>query len=274
MLGAVLLVVVSRAGSDPPPAARCLMAAKPAARWALPPRFREVSGLALTPDGKLLLHNDEEGLVAVFDPATGLVSAVYQLGAKLAKGDFEGIAIGDGRIFLTTSDGNFLNAPLPVPGTPSGVLPASMTETGLGEHCEIEGLAFERRTHLLLFACKSPREKKLAGEVTIYRWSVADGRLADPKRLEIPLASLPGRLARSFRPSSLDLDPRTGDYVVISSADHGFLVLDPGGKLTAAGDLPRHHRQPEGLAIAPDGRLFISDEGGRSRGTITAYGCR
>lgn len=70
------------------------------------------------------------------------------------------------------------------------------------------------------------------------------------------------------------VDPRTGDRVVISSADHGFMVIDGTGRLTAAGRLPGHHRQAEGLAIMPDGRIFISDEGGRGPGTVTAYACR
>lgn len=271
MLAGIALGVPGPGGD--PPAARCLAAGRPSTRWALPARFREVSGLAASPEGSLFLHDDEFGVVGVFDPGSGKVTAVYQLGAVLARGDFEGIAIGGGRVFLTTSDGVLYDAPLPKPGTPSGVLPVSRNDTEIGSHCEIEGLAYDPRQNLLLFACKTPRKRKLEGQVTIYRWSVPQGRLAEPKRIEIPLARLDPRFREGFRSSSIEVDPRTGDLVLISSADHGYLVLDATGQVAASGPLPGHHRQPEGLAILPDGRIFISDEGGRGPGTITAYAC-
>lgn len=259
--------------ADEPPAARCLAAGRASARWALPTRFREVSGLAASPDGTLFLHDDEQGVIGVFDPAAGKVTAAYQLGPLLARGDFEGIAVGGGRVFVTTSDGILYDTPLPKPGLASGTQPVSRNDTGIGSHCEIEGLAFDPRANLLLFACKTPRKRKLEGQLTIYRWSVAAGRLAEPKRIEIPLAQLGARFNESFRSSSIEVDPRTGDLVLISSADHGYVVLDPAGRVTASGPLPGRHRQPEGLAILPDGRMFISDEGGRGPGTITLYAC-
>ena len=39
-----------------------------------------------------------------------------------------------------------------------------------------------------------------------------------------------------------------------------------GGRLN-----PKRHRQPEGLAVAPDLTLLISDEAAGARATITGY---
>lgn len=273
MAGLTLLLMVSPTPVEPPAVVRCLAAGRPSARWAMPARFREISGLAASPDGRLFLHDDEQGVIGAFDPAGGKIVAAYQLGAELIRGDFEGIAVGDGRVFLTTSDGVLYDSPLPAPGSASRTLAVSRIDTGVGEHCEVEGLGFDPRSRLLLFACKAPRKRKLEGQVTIYRWSVALGRLADPKRLEAPLRDLDKRFAGGFRSSSIEVDPETGHYVLISSADHGYVVLDTVGKVVASGPLAGRHRQPEGLTIVPDGRMFVSDEGGRGPGTITAYSC-
>src|SRR5205814_2130850 len=39
------------------------LAAKPRTRWVLPPDLREISGLALTDDGRLLTHDDERARI-------------------------------------------------------------------------------------------------------------------------------------------------------------------------------------------------------------------
>lgn len=67
---------------------------------ALPPEFDEVSGLAVSPDGKFFLHGDEVGVVGAFDPESGKVSAVCQLGPSSMEvgpqtGDYVRIASAD-----------------------------------------------------------------------------------------------------------------------------------------------------------------------------------
>jgi len=47
------------------------------------------------------------------------------------------------------------------------------------------------------------------------------------------------------------------------------------GKVLAGGRLePKRHRQPEGLAVAPDLTLLISDEAAGAKATITGYASR
>ena len=45
------------------------------------------------------------------------------------------------------------------------------------------------------------------------------------------------------------------------------------GRVIGRGPLGKHHRQAEGVAIAKDGTIYVSDEGGQSAGSVTVYAC-
>ncbi|MGE0442791.1 MAG: SdiA-regulated domain-containing protein [Gemmatimonadales bacterium] len=253
--------------------ADCLASAKPEARWNLPVAYREVSGLALAPDGRLFYHNDEHGLIGALDSKTGKILGSYQVGTPAVRGDFEGIAIRGQRILLVTSGGVLYDAPLPPATTDRGVLAATRRVTGLGTRCEIEGLAVEPASQDLLFACKTPRVAALAKQVTVFRLPGRDS--AVPTAVALSREALAkGRPGRGFHPSAIEVDPRTGHWVILASADQAVAVVTAAGEVLATAELRGRHGQPEGLAMAPDGRIFVSDEGGRSRGTVTVYDCR
>src|SRR5690606_8221903 len=75
----------------------------PTARHTLPPALVEVSGLALSPDGRLFAHGDEQAEVLQIDVRTGARVKGFTLGSPALTGDFEGIAIVGERFFLVTS---------------------------------------------------------------------------------------------------------------------------------------------------------------------------
>jgi hypothetical protein len=52
----------------------------------------------------------------------------------------------------------------------------------------------------------------------------------------------------------------------------GPAEVDTAGRVLGGGRLdPKRHRQPEGIAIAPDLTLLVSDEGAGKDATLTAY---
>jgi hypothetical protein len=54
-----------------------------------------------------------------------------------------------------------------------------------------------------------------------------------------------------------------------------YAEIDSTGKVLGGGKLSaRRHRQPEGIAIAPDLTLLISDEAAGRTATITGYAYR
>ncbi len=271
---AVLLMTGAQVPAAPDAVVSCLASGRAAIRWELPTAFREVSGLALHDDGRMFLHHDERAVVAVLDTATGRLTSSYQVGAAPILGDFEGIAIAGPSLFLVTSDGVLHQVAIPRPGQPSGALPVTVTPTGVGRFCEVEGLAYDARDRVLLLACKTPRAKELGRDVAVYRWSIERRALATPDRVVIPRSALArSRKAADFHPSSIEVNPRTGGWVLISSADRAVAAIDRDGRVVMTAPLGGRHPQPEGLAIDRRGRAFVSDEGAKGSGSISVYAC-
>jgi hypothetical protein len=59
---------------------------------------------------------------------------------------------------------------------------------------------------------------------------------------------------------------------MVASSERAYAEVSAAGEVLAGGLLDRRrHRQPEGLAIADDLTLFISDEAAGHQAAITAY---
>lgn len=80
-------------------------------RISLPERLREISGLAMTADGRALAHDDEVGIIYEIDHRQGRVVKEFRLGNDTVRADFEGIAVAGDRIYLVTSDGTIYESP-------------------------------------------------------------------------------------------------------------------------------------------------------------------
>ena len=248
-----------------------LFSAEPEVHWRLPRRLTEVSGLALTPDGRMMGHDDEAGFVYEIDLASGEVVKHFSVGEPAVRGDFEGLAIdGDGAFYLTTSKGRLYRFR---EGAPGSHVPFETFDTGLGEIGEIEGLAFHYEDDKVILACKTNYTPALRGAVAFFAWSPGTGQERAQPWLTIPVAQLADAVgAQSFHPSSIEIDARSGRLVVLAGREHAMVELDPQGILLAARGLGEHHRQAEGASILPDGSLVIADEGGEAHARITRYG--
>jgi uncharacterized protein YjiK len=237
------------------------------AHFSLPGRLQEISGLAFSPEGHLFAHGDENGVVYRIDPATGEVDRGFSLGQRPVKGDFEGIVVAGKRFFLVTSRGLLYEFRETVAGAST---PYRVTNTGLGDHCEIEGLAYDSRTESLLFACKTLAPP--ARQIRIHRLPLDPDR-PTPAPLVVPFTELaPFRLAGGIHPSGLEVDPETGALIVVAARERALVFLDRRGHVLAAVPLSSdHHRQPEGVAVGPHGSLYISDEGAGHHAKLTVY---
>ena len=241
------------------------------ARWLLPASLREVSGIALSPDGRLFTHGDEGGVVAVIDYRSGVLIKQFAVGKKTVHADFEGIAFARERLFMIVSSGELYEFR---EGGPGKRVPHRVHRTGLEQECEFEGVAYEPATESLLLACKNVLNKSLQDSLVIFRWSLADSVTAVPRitRFAIPLASVTTPIqAKTIRPSDISVDPRSGNYVLIAAQEKALLEITPAGEVVFVQHLPGEHEQSEGLAITSDGLMIISDEAVRSAATITLY---
>lgn len=291
-------------GSTESPAGRYDLGGGPAWQTALPAELMEISGIAFTPDGRLFAHGDEDGTLWELDGRSGTIRKRFSIaaagsevaaekeeeegrdgdGKKGRKGkkpeparsgvvvaDFEDLAIVGDTFFLVTSSGRLYQF---AEGSDGSRVPHTVVRTGLEERCEVEGLAYDRPGNALMLLCKQELPKKSApARVAVYAWSLDDARLTPEPRLQVGydvLADLTG--SARFNGSAMTLVPETGALMVVAGPQKAFAEITTAGKVVAAGSLdPSAHRQPEGLAFAPDGTLLIADEGAGEQPTLTAY---
>ncbi|MEO5798720.1 MAG: SdiA-regulated domain-containing protein [Gemmatimonadales bacterium] len=245
---------------------------KPIALWIMPEQLKELSGLALTSDGRLLAHGDEHGEVFELDFRRGLVVKKFSVGTPRVMGDFESITtIGD-TVALLTSDGKLFRF---LEGANKSAVPFTMTNTGLGSECEFEAMTYDAAHRTLLLACKTVHDKSLRDAVVIFRVpvdSIGDAAPQIANALRIPMADVTASTDwKTFRPSDIAIDPVSGNYVILGSIEKGMLEVTPAGAVVSVRDLPKGHEQAEGLAITRDHILIIGDEAKQDAARLTLY---
>jgi uncharacterized protein YjiK len=240
----------------------------PLAMWLMPPQLNEISGLALTARGTVLTHDDNVGRVYEIDPKSGILLKSFSLLGN-PKGDFEAITIVGTDIYLMTSDGKLFKFR---EGTDGAQVPYSTYDTGLGEQCEFEGLTFEPDSSRLLMVCKRFLDKEAPHALLIFRLPLPLGNRASVSEMRIPIQEVAGSNHwKNFHASDINIDPATGNYVIIASREKGLVVVTPDGDVVRSEEIPGEHRQPEGVAITRDGILLISDEANVKPAVITLY---
>lgn len=262
--GLVLVIVACGAPGQDAGAARetrsaSLFATEPSGTASLPKKLKEISGLALTPDGRLLAHDDERAVIREVNPRTGEVVKSFALGEPVEKGDFEGIAVApDGEVFLISSLGRLYRFREAADGATAAFV---AVDTGLGPICEVEGLAWRREPASLIVACKAMLTRSMRGTVALYAWSPATGALGDGPWRSWPAPDL-ARAAGvdTFHPSSLDFDPASGRMLLLAGREGAMVEMSPEGTVVAGRRLGAGHAQAEGVAVLPDGELVIADE--------------
>lgn len=241
-----------------------------ASGWKLPRQLSEISGLAVTGDGRVLAHGDENGIIYELDPSAGKIVKAFALGDVTVRADFEGIALAGGKVYLVTGDGVIYEAP--EGGDGERVL-FNTYGTGVGRQCEVEGLAYEKSTGDLLLACKAARIPELADYLAVFRWNIETRALSPTPALLVPLDQIHALSGvRSLHPSGIEVLAGSGNYLLVAAQEQLILELTSGGDVVAVRELtPDLHVQPEGVTMLPGGILLIADEGGRGPGRLTLY---
>jgi uncharacterized protein YjiK len=251
----------------------------PIARWEMPEVLKEISGLVLTRDGRLLTHNDSRGKVFEVDYRRGVLVKEFTLGPPDPHGDFEAITIVGDTVFLLASDGILYEF---AEGAKGKSVPYTVQDTGLGDRCEFEGLAYDSTVKSLLLACKKVHDKTLKDSLVIFRWPIAPTKDTakaktkqqdvKPSYLAVPMARIIGSNGwTDLHPSDITIDPFNGDYVLVASREKALFEITPAGAVVFARPLPTGHEQAEGVAITRDSILIISDEAKGGPAVITLY---
>ena len=246
------------------------LAQDPAQQFFLPQGLSEVSGLAVASADTVYAHDDEYGIVYEIDLRHEKVVKAFALGKPTVKGDFEDIAVRAGYVYLLTSDGRIFEAPK---GEHRKRVHYNVYDTGVADRCETEGLANGPTDDEFLILCKKPHQAALKERLVIYAWNLRDHLHTVTAWLDVPLDGLVEELDQAnFHPSAFIWRREQGTLLIVSAKNHMAIEIDQQGHLIARTKLRKElHPQPEGLALMPDGRLIVSDEGQRGRGKISVY---
>jgi uncharacterized protein YjiK len=240
--------------------------------------LREASGLTFTSEGRLLCHNDEQGIIFEIDYRTGNVRQRFYLGKhSLYHDDLEGIASKQDTVFMVNSSGKILRF---LPGKNEEKISFETFQTPLSARNNVEGLAYDPVTDCLLLACKDAAgmdfSNPLPADVkAVYAFSLKTYKLLPEPRFLISTSKIIARTGqKDFSPSSIERDPSTGNFFILAAKGKAIVEMDPNGVLLGASSLPKSlHQKPEGVAIAPDRTVVICNEGGgKSKpGRIVVY---
>jgi len=243
--------------------------AVPLARWILPEDLREVSGVALLPDGRLLAHNDERSRVYVIDPRVGKVIKTFGVGGAAGiVADFEAITTSGSDIYMLVSDGTIYRFR---EGADGASVPFTRIDTRLGKECEFEGIAVDDSASFIL-PCKTIGDKSLRNQIMIYRWRAVAGGEPIISTITIPLADAVGSNDwKKLSLSDIAIDPATGNYVMITGPERAMIEVTRNGDVVQSRPLPGKPQQPEGIAISRQGMMILSDEAVTREADITLY---
>ena len=236
----------------------------------LPKSLKEVSGMALTNDGRLLCHNDENGTVFEIDPIKNIEVKRFYVGKPLVLGDFEGIAAKGDTLFLVESSGNLFRF---FEGESGTHVRYDYFKTPLTSKNNVEGLAYDPETDCLLLACKGDPGKGFDDYKAVYSFSLKTYQLAPQPRFLLPLKIILKQTGENeFNPSAIERHPVTGNFYVMAFNGHAIVEVDRTGGLLGVSTLKKSvNAQPEGLAISENGTVYIGNEGRKKVAKLTVY---
>ncbi|MBC5773296.1 SdiA-regulated domain-containing protein [Pontibacter sp. KCTC 32443] len=246
---------------------------EPSERWELPANLREVSGIALLPDGLIACVQDEEGAIHLFDPVKKQVTDKISFAGP---GDYEGISLIGQDAFILRSDGTLLE----VQNFRNGKPAVTEHKTVLAGTQNTEGLAYDAKNNRLLLACKG-FDTKLGDSKGIYTFSLSSKTMQQEPVFHISLAqdgltSTKKKKKNKYdvlQPSSFEIHPVTGDLYLLDAVNSRLHIINEQGKILKTTQLDKKLlRQPEGMTFSDKGELYIASEGGtKGKGVIVKF---
>lgn len=244
---------------------------------ALDDKLIEISALSYDEkSNSLFAVNDEKAKIYRLNAGDCAITKEYDFGKK---GDYEGIeGIGD-KIYVLKANGNIYRTAMKDNEV------TQQYKTPLNATNDVEGLGYNPLTNELILACKGSaaleEQEKLKATKAFYNFSLSNmsldtkpaftitddalfsfyDKMPAEKKSQSSDKKLRERL-KSFSPSAIAWHPIEKRYYILSSVGKSLVVVDNRGGIKTLAFLDNKiHVQPEGICFAPDGTLFISNEG-------------
>lgn len=231
------------------------------------PDLDEISGIFFLNDGqKMAAINDEEGRVFVVDFSGNTPTQSYHFGKK---GDYEDIVASGGDYYILQSKGRLHRVPADDPEKDEKIYDLDEKDS------DFETLYVDERRNSLIMLCKSCRYSEKKGALPAFAFDL-DKHKFDSK----PVYMFDTRKVRALvkdkymdcKPSAAAIHPILGKLFVLCSVGKVLVICDTDGNVEEAFRLdPSFFPQPEGITFAPNGDMYISNEGQSGRGTIIRF---
>lgn len=231
--------------------------------------LHEISGMAYIPGKDLILtENDEKGDIYSIDFKNKNDKVDKEKFGS--KGDYEDIVYTDTAIYILVSTGSVVKIDTRDSSFNSKefVLP--------GEKNEFEALYFDREGKSIIMLCKECAHEKKTDVRVAYRFDLATETFDPAPVYTIDLKEIQKMLnddKAEFKPSAAGISPVNGKLYIVASVGKLLVVADKNtGKPEQVFRLnPVMYNQPEGITFAPNGDLYISNEGGEGIATILKF---
>lgn len=243
--------------------------------YIVPHYIKEISGICFVADSVVAAIEDERGILYFYDLTKEDTIKTYQFAEE---GDYEDVAIANNTLYVVNSTGHILE----VGNFRDNPLPTKTYNTPLKSKNNIEGLAYDKDNNRLLVAVKDEGlydninkdiyafnlETKQLDTAAVYSIKLKEieefykGDKLEETSKEFLKAFGNQKLNKVFRTSALAVNPTTKEIYVLSSLNNMIAILSPEtGKIKRIIELHGpEYSQPEGLAFASDGRLYVSNE--------------
>ena len=245
----------------------------------LPAELNEISGITFLSDTVLVGIQDEEGILYYYNLVQ---DKIIRKQTFAGSGDYEDLVKAGNDMYVITSDGVLLQ----IKNFASSNPVLTTIKTPFTKKNDTEGMAYDAKNNRLLIA---PKELGLDDNETtkdIYGFDLKTMQFQTKPVFSIHLDEISSQFSGSaleesskkflkaignqnmnkvFRSSSITVNEKTGEIYVLSSLNGLIMILSPEGELTKIIQFSgAEYKQPEGIAFAPNGKLYISNEGGKS----------
>jgi hypothetical protein len=240
---------------------------KPDDKMELSEKLHEISCMGYVPGKEeIVAHNDEKGEIFLVDFKNK--NNNFQKVKFAGKGDYEDIVHTDTAEYLLISSGGVIKV-----NTADSSLNPQEYMLPLDGKNEFETLYrdYDGTLVLLCKQCDHEKDKVRAA----YRFDPKMDTFSKSPIYEIDITAIQKKLnddKAEFKPSAAAIQPNTGKLFVIASVGKLLVILGKDGKLEDVIRLdPLMYNQPEGMTFAPNGDLYISNEGGEGVARIFKF---
>ncbi len=177
----------------------------------------------------------------------------------------------DSSIFVLLSRGILLE----IPGNENDTAGVRSYELGLPGNNDFETLYYDPNVKSLVMLCKACDHERKAGIRTAYRFDLATRRFDSTSFFTIEKDKIKEVLQDAnakFDPSAAAIHPIDKRLYILSSAGNLLVITDNRGTVMTAMTLnPDDFPQAEGIAFAPNGDMFISNEKKHGEPTLLRF---